>query len=472
MLMRQTLLYLPAQFIGPMTQLIAAFIWTYWLTPEQLGGYALIWSIQELAGLLLLSWWSAYVQRYASSIDTPALKRRLDRQEAFVQIAAGLAQVAFAGATLAMLFPEMASWSLFAAIAVFTVVRNLATHLSLRARAQNEARAYTANVVIGAAGGLALGLAALQIWPPSLELLLWAYTAAQLAGLAIALPMMRAPLARPAPDGELLRQSWRFGWPVAASFCFTWIGAHAIRFVVEWLSGRAAVGLMTVGWWLGLRLASTAGMVIMGAAYNVAVERMRVEGADAARSQLGVNAAMLIGLLAPICVGGWLLAGPLAAVLVEDAYVEMTAAILPAALIAGALRVFQDQCVDAGFLVFERPGIPAATSAIDAVTTVVGCIAGFHACGVIGAAWGCALAAVISSLAGVAIARRIYRFHIRPVHVAAIALAVAAMGAAVFPLRDVNSLGGLALAIGAGAFVYGGVLLALVGDLRRAILGR
>lgn len=303
MLMRQTLLYLPAQFIGPMTQLVAAFIWTYWLTPDQLGGYALIWSIQELAGLLVLSWWSAYVQRYASSFETPAQSHRLDRQEIVVQGAAAAMQIAFAAATIAALFPEMASWSLFAAIAVFTVVRNFANHLAMRARAQNEARAYTANVVIGAAGGLILGLAALQVMTPSLELLLWAYVVAQLLGLAVCLPMMRASAARPAFDRAMLGEAWRFGWPVAASSCFTWVGAHAIRFVVEALSGRAAVGLMTVGWWLGLRLASTAGMVIMGAAYNVAVERMRLDGAEAARGQLAINAAMLIGLLAPICAG-------------------------------------------------------------------------------------------------------------------------------------------------------------------------
>ncbi len=470
MLIRQTLLYLPAQFIGPMTQLVAAFIWTYWLTPEQLGGYALVWSIQELAGLLLLSWWSAYVQRYASTVDTPALKKRFDRQEALVQVMAGLAQVAFTGVTLAALFPEIASWPLFAAIAVFTVVRNLANHLALRARAQNEARAYTANVVVGAAGGLILGLAALLIWAPSLELLLWAYTAAQIAGLLICLPMMRAPLATPEHDGDMMGQAWRFGWPVAASSCFTWVGAHAIRFVVEWLSGRAAVGLMTVGWWLGLRLASTAGIVIMGAAYNVAVERMRVEGAEAARVQLGINATMLFGLLAPICVGGWLLAEPLAAVLVEASYADMTAAILPAALVAGALRVFQDQCVDAGFLVFERPHIPAITSAIDATTAVLGCIAGFHAGGVIGAAWGCAFAAVITCSVAATIAHRVYRFHVRFADLGAITLAVATMSAVVFLLRDIGGLIELVLVIGSGALVYGMALLALMPDLRRAIV--
>ena len=39
MLLRQTILYLPAQIIGPLAQMAATIVWTYWLQPEALGAY-------------------------------------------------------------------------------------------------------------------------------------------------------------------------------------------------------------------------------------------------------------------------------------------------------------------------------------------------------------------------------------------------------------------------------------------------
>ena len=42
MLLKQTLLYLPAQIVGPAFQFMAVIVWTYWLTPEAYGVVALL----------------------------------------------------------------------------------------------------------------------------------------------------------------------------------------------------------------------------------------------------------------------------------------------------------------------------------------------------------------------------------------------------------------------------------------------
>jgi O-antigen/teichoic acid export membrane protein len=49
MLLRQTILYLPAQFVGPLAQFVSVILWTYFLSPEELGAFALITAAQELA---------------------------------------------------------------------------------------------------------------------------------------------------------------------------------------------------------------------------------------------------------------------------------------------------------------------------------------------------------------------------------------------------------------------------------------
>ena len=58
MLLRQTLLYLPAQVVGPVFQFVSAVVWTYYLPPAEMGAFALIGAAQELVYLALLFWFS------------------------------------------------------------------------------------------------------------------------------------------------------------------------------------------------------------------------------------------------------------------------------------------------------------------------------------------------------------------------------------------------------------------------------
>ena len=48
MLLRQTLLYLPAQLVGPFALFIAAVVWTHLLPPDAYGTLMLVMAIQEL----------------------------------------------------------------------------------------------------------------------------------------------------------------------------------------------------------------------------------------------------------------------------------------------------------------------------------------------------------------------------------------------------------------------------------------
>ena len=47
MLIRQTLLYLPAQLLGPLAQLAAIVLWTHWLDPNEFGLFTLAMAMQE-----------------------------------------------------------------------------------------------------------------------------------------------------------------------------------------------------------------------------------------------------------------------------------------------------------------------------------------------------------------------------------------------------------------------------------------
>src|SRR5690348_6763719 len=64
MLLKTTLLYLPAQIIGPFAQLIAMIVWTQLVDEPTLGVITLVTATHELIQIVFLAWWSQYALRF------------------------------------------------------------------------------------------------------------------------------------------------------------------------------------------------------------------------------------------------------------------------------------------------------------------------------------------------------------------------------------------------------------------------
>ena len=64
MLLKHTLLYLPAQFVGPLFQLLAMIVWTHVVDEHTLGAITLITATHELLQIGFLAWWSQYALRF------------------------------------------------------------------------------------------------------------------------------------------------------------------------------------------------------------------------------------------------------------------------------------------------------------------------------------------------------------------------------------------------------------------------
>ncbi len=298
MLIRHTLLTLPGQVAGPLAMMAAAIVWTHLLDPHELGTYALVWASQELVCYVALGWWSGWIQRFLTGVEGDDARGRLERAEWFVQIVAAALQVAVALAVLWVTIPAALTPSLAAATAAFVATRGLTHHFVSRTRAEFRTAAFTVLQACGPVLGLAFGAAAAAAIEPTAEILLWSYAAAQLLGLLVAWPLSGVRLARPWPERVYLRPAAIYGAPLVASSALEWSANHGIRFAVEAVEGAAAVGLMTVGWWLGVRLLTFVALLVTGAAFNVAVESERRHGREAALAQLGRNGTILLGLLA------------------------------------------------------------------------------------------------------------------------------------------------------------------------------
>lgn len=457
-LFRQTVLYLPAQVVGPFSQMAAAFIWTHWLTPEALGAYAIIIAVQELTYLLVLSWWSSYVQRFVTTHEGVDESLRLDQMEASIQLLAGVAQTGLVIAALAIAFDYIVSVELVIATIAFTLTRNLTTHFAWRARARFETVAFTLLQSMGPTLGLAFGLISVSMIAATPAMLLWSYAAAQLLGLAIALPLMRFDIRKPRVDWSLFERAWTYGAPLLLAAVLAWVSVQGIRFIVEYEQGAAAVGLVTVGWWLGLRLTAFSALLVTGASFNVAVERVRETGDESALPQFATNGALLLAILVPSVVGAFLLNKDIVWALVAEPYREITTTILPLSILAGALHSFRDHGPDQPFLVFARTKLAALTTGLEAVLTVLMCWAGLKLGGFHGAVAGCAIAALIAAGFSFALARMLFGYYLRWRDLARIAVATAVMALAQMLMPGAGSLLRLVIEIAVCAAVYFAVM--------------
>lgn len=461
MLIRHTLLYMPAQLIAPLFQFIAAVAWTHWLAPEAYGVLAFILAAQELAFVFCLSWWTHATLRYSGEAREGLTQRRYLLTENSILAVTSVLQGVVILATLALTSIAVTP-GLAAATIAFTVSRSLNAHLGDRARAAGAIGAYTAGQLAGPVLGLVLSALFLLAWPASATLILTGFAIAQILGLMAQWVAMRLGLRVGLIDRALFMQAFRFGIPLVISGVIGWISVNGIRVIVEQMQGVEAVGLISVGWGLGQRVASVGAMLVTAAAFPLAVKALRAGRRAEALDQLSRNGILLFGLLAPMAAGVTLMTRPLVEVMVAGPFQAMTIAILPVAVAAGALRNMRVHFLDQVFILLESTPSLMIVNSVEALSVVVLTIIGIYHGGPVYGAVGClAGIAVGTALCG---AMAVVRFSLRLpwAHFARIVLAVAAM-VAVLQWADLLRFGiaGMTAEVVVGALVYGVVLAAL-----------
>lgn len=460
MLLRQTLLYLPAQVLGPVVQFISIVLWTYFLDPVEMGTFALITAAQEFGYIAALFWFTLYTMRYYDRAAAADDMARYLNTEAGVLIAA-IAGTAL-GVVVMPLFIDVA-WppSLMLAALAYCVSRTLATHLTDRARTAADTAAYTVMQITWPVLGLALGIVFVELLGPTAAHVLWGYAAAQiiaLAGVIARLGLGRRPFEF---SPAIIATALRYGLPLVIGGLFVWLANNGLRFVIEHKEGAAAVGLVTVGWGLGLRAAAFAAMLVTAAAFPLAVARSRESGMAEGQAQLVRNGILLLAILAPAAGGLWAISTPLVERIVAEPFRDMTAAVLPWAIVAGAARNFRIHFGEQVFLLREETRIPLVNDIIDGLTTIVGGAIGLAVAGLPGSVAGAAAGALVSLLITLGCGAYLHRFAMPWPHLVRI---LGATGVMVFALHylpvraDFLSLG---LAVAAGGAVYA-LALALV----------
>lgn len=461
MLLKHTLLYLPAQFVGPLFQLLAMIVWTHVVDEHTLGIIALITATHELLQIGFLAWWSQYalrfLGRYQDANDAPRFRRT---ENAVLLASVMLQSAAVIGILLLVIAPGARTGLLLASVA-YVITRSLNLYLGERARAQQQIGVYTIQQVFGPAVGFVAGLLLISIFGQSAEWPLVGYAMAQLIAVLMVLPRIGG-LHRVWPvDREIVGHALRYGLPLIVGGALGWVGLNASRFIVNELSGVAAAGLFAVGYGLGQRAAAVAAMLVTAAAFPLAVKSMEQGGHQAGMQQLSNNSALLVAILAPSLAGIVMLRAEIVHLLIAPPFQAVTLAILPLSTLAGAIRNLRAHFGDQVFLLQNRTRWMMAITAIDAVTTVILSALFLPRWGLPGVAGATVLAALAA--AGVSFSIAFSRFGLRlPVgHLIRIAMATIAMSALLRIFPAAPTIAVLAAHVAAGAAAYFAALAVL-----------
>lgn len=472
MLLRQTLLYMPAQIVGPLFQLVAMIVWTHVVDDHTLGVITLITATHELLQIGFLAWWSQYALRFFGRYQGSHDAQRFYRTENAVLLASVVIQsLVVIGVLLLVISPD-ANIALLAATVAYVISRSLNLYIAERARVRHQIGVYSIQQIVGPSIGFLVGLVMIKLISQAPQWPLLGYAIAQMAAAVVVLPKIGYGRSIWPVDREIIRHALNYGIPLIIGGALGWVGLNASRFVVNDMLGVAAAGLFAVGYGLGQRAAAVAAMLVTAAAFPLAVKSMEQGGSHAAMRQLADNSALLIAILAPSIAGIFLLRVEIVHLLIAVPFQQVTLAVLPLSVLAGSIRNLRAHFGDQVFLLHSRTRLMIIVAVIDASVTVVLSAVCIKYWGLVGAAGATVMAASAAAAASFAIGFWKFGLSLPMTHLVRIAVATVAMAALLSEMPEALTFVLLGLHIAAGAAVYVVVLAVLYAPtllkLRRA----
>jgi len=461
MLLRHTLLYLPAQIVGPLFQLIAMIVWTHVVDEHTLGVITLVTATHELLQIAFLAWWSQYALRFFGRYQDQGEALRFYRTENAVLLVSVVLQSIIVIAVLLLVIAPDARTGLLAATVGYVITRTLNLYIGERARVRHQIWIYSIQQIVGPSVGFIVGLILIKLMGQSAEWPLAGYALAQLVAAIIVLPKIGYGRSFWPLDREIVDHALQYGIPLIIGGALGWVGLNASRFIVNEMSGVAAAGLFAVGYGLGQRAAAVAAMLVTAAAFPLAVKSMEQSGSKVAMRQLADNSALLIAILAPSITGIFMLRTEIVHLLIATLFQQVTLAVLPLSALAGAIRSLRAHFVDQAFLLHNRTRLMIVVAAIDAAVTVVLTPFFVRYWGLVGAAGATVLAAIAAAIVSSAIGFSKLGLTLPFNHLVPIALATTAMADLLSNLPEAPSLMVLAGHIAAGAALYIALLVLL-----------
>src|ERR1700749_717829 len=188
MLLRHPLLYLPAQIVGPLFQLIAMIVWTHVVDEHTLGVITLVTAAHELLQIAFLTWWSQYALRFFGRYQAGDDAQRFYRTENGVLLLSLIVQTIAVIAILLLVIAPDAKSGLLTATVAYVITRTLNLYIGERARVHHHIWVYSIQQIVGPSAGFVVGLVLIKLLGQSAQWPLAGYACAQFAAAVIVLP--------------------------------------------------------------------------------------------------------------------------------------------------------------------------------------------------------------------------------------------------------------------------------------------
>lgn len=475
MLIRQTLLYLPAQLLPALFQFGALIAWSHFATAEVIGIVALFISIQEFLNVGFIGFWNQYTVRFTSkSAESPSRLAAERRTATLVLCVSIVIQSLIALPVFFLAIDPSASWPTAAVLAVLVASRTLNLFQGERARARGDIVLYSVGQIMGPVFGTLLGLLLLWRLGPDAFWIFLGFAAAQLAGAVFGLARDSAWVRFGKPDRQILRHALSYGAPIIVSNTVAWLTQNASRLMVGYTFGLAAAGIYSLGFGLGFRASIIASMSVTAAAFPLAVRLSNAGDADGAKAQLSTNGALLFGVLCASLAGLALVADDVLTLLIAPDMRGPTYPILMWCLLAGGIISIRTYFLNQIFLLQAKTGVVANVAVGEAILATTLAIIAVPPFGAVGGAVALTISASLGTLATLWLSVRA-GLPIPVRHFAKVLVATAVMAAAILlmPTGRTAELLVLRIACGGSAFVaaliglYWTEFTRLVAELRK-----
>jgi O-antigen/teichoic acid export membrane protein len=473
MLWRHGLIYLVAQGVPALINLGAISVYSRLLEVDEYGRYVFIIASVGLGNKLLFEWLRLALLRFL-----PGYAGREDvlRSTLAVAFAGLIALIALAGGLGAALIASPDLRALWAAgVALLAAQTLFDLHLTL-ARSRLRPAVYGLMAVSKSALALLFGAA--------LASLGWG-AAGLILGLTLGLAIVVAPaLRRELPglrptlcDWRLMQDLAWYGGPLAVTAASGFLLDSSDRYLIAWLLGDGPLGRYGAAYDLASFSIGVLLMIVNLAAYPLVMNAFERGGLEGARPDLANNLTALLGIGLPATLGMFLLAEPIANLLLGEPFRADAIALMPLIAVGALLRDLKAFHLDYAFQLGRRTVGQIWVTLAALIANVVLNLWLIPLFGIAGSAYATiasyALALVLSALLG----RRILALPRPNADALKIVGATLTMGLVVWHLR---SSGGSALVLAqillTGVASYGLLILALdVAGIRRrllAMLGR